>query len=147
MSNFKQEFLVKWRNSKKYTLEVIEAMPRDTFGYKPNEDMKSFAGEALHICNGMFFASGQFLNVPKQDFEGDKRSKADIISYVNTAYDVVEKAVETIDEFETEIKFWVGNISKRKLFNFLNDHITHHRAKMIVYLRMNGIKPPRYVGW
>lgn len=29
----------------------------------------------------------------------------------------------------------------------LFDHVTHHRAQAIMYLRMRGIEPPAYVGW
>jgi len=29
----------------------------------------------------------------------------------------------------------------------LNDHQTHHRGQLVVYLRLNGIKPPAYIGW
>jgi uncharacterized damage-inducible protein DinB len=29
----------------------------------------------------------------------------------------------------------------------MHDHHTHHRGQIIVYLRLNGLKPPKYVGW
>ncbi|NJL74904.1 MAG: hypothetical protein HC892_07620 [Saprospiraceae bacterium] len=29
----------------------------------------------------------------------------------------------------------------------MNDHLTHHRAQMIVYLRLKDVQPPKYVGW
>jgi uncharacterized damage-inducible protein DinB len=38
-------------------------------------------------------------------------------------------------------------MNKLQILNLLNDHQTHHRAQLIVYLRINGIKPPDYVGW
>jgi len=25
--------------------------------------------------------------------------------------------------------------------------VTHHRGQLVVYLRLNGILPPNYVGW
>ncbi|MFA9454721.1 MAG: DinB family protein [Candidatus Aminicenantaceae bacterium] len=31
-----------------------------------------------------------------------------------------------------------------KLVLFCVDHITHHRGQTVVYLRLNGIKPPQY---
>jgi uncharacterized damage-inducible protein DinB len=33
-------------------------------------------------------------------------------------------------------------LSRRKFVGA--DHITHHRGQIVVYLRLNGIKPPQY---
>nr|WP_262481137.1 DinB family protein [Algibacter pectinivorans] len=35
--------------------------------------------------------------------------------------------------------------TKRQILLLLADHITHHRGQMLVYMRLKGIKPPRYV--
>lgn len=40
-----------------------------------------------------------------------------------------------------------GRMSKLQFINLLNDHQTHHRGQMMVYLRLNGIQPPEYMGW
>jgi uncharacterized damage-inducible protein DinB len=34
---------------------------------------------------------------------------------------------------------------KRFKAEMIADHITHHRGQMLVYMRLNGLKPPRYV--
>ncbi len=38
-------------------------------------------------------------------------------------------------------------MTERQIINLMNDHLTHHRAQAIVYLRLNGVMPPKYVGW
>ena len=41
-----------------------------------------------------------------------------------------------------------GNkLNKIQLLNLIQDHQTHHRAQLLVYARLNGIKPPPYKGW
>ncbi len=45
------------------------------------------------------------------------------------------------------VSFFAGPMNKLQIINLLNDHQTHHRAQMLVYLRLNGIKPPDYIGW
>ncbi|MEM6517680.1 MAG: DinB family protein, partial [Bacteroidota bacterium] len=40
-----------------------------------------------------------------------------------------------------------GQASVFKIMNFTIDHVTHHRGQATIYLRMNGIKPPDYIGW
>lgn len=29
----------------------------------------------------------------------------------------------------------------------MDNHLAHHRGQMIIYLRLQGIKPPAYTGW
>jgi len=36
-SNVKAAFLEKWENSKNYLIEIAEAMPEDTYDFKPTE--------------------------------------------------------------------------------------------------------------
>jgi uncharacterized damage-inducible protein DinB len=31
--------------------------------------------------------------------------------------------------------------------NLLQDHITHHRDQLLVYLNFKGITPPEFSGW
>ena len=46
--------------------------------------------------------------------------------------------------FRQETKVGENAIAKWKLILFGMDHVTHHRGQMVVYLRLNGIKPPQY---
>ncbi|OYY03206.1 MAG: DinB family protein, partial [Sphingobacteriia bacterium 35-40-5] len=34
-----------------------------------------------------------------------------------------------------------------QFLNLIQDHQTHHRAQLIVYLRLNMLNPPNYTGW
>ncbi|WP_374662973.1 DinB family protein [Parasegetibacter sp. NRK P23] len=38
-------------------------------------------------------------------------------------------------------------MSKLQIINLLSDHQTHHRGQLLVYLRLCGLTPPKYVGW
>ncbi len=43
---------------------------------------------------------------------------------------------------------WSGTqLNKIQFLNLIEDHQTHHRAELLVYLRLNNIKPPEYIGW
>jgi uncharacterized damage-inducible protein DinB len=61
-----------------------------------------------------------------------------------------ELTTKLITEFDTlklndRINYLGLERTKRQILLLLSDHITHHRGQMIVYLRLNGISPPRYV--
>jgi len=41
-----------------------------------------------------------------------------------------------------------GNtVSRAFAFFYVQDHVTNHRAKANLYIRMNNIKPPAYTWW
>lgn len=76
-------------------------------------------------------------------------SKKELIETLSKAFDYAEETVAqmTTQTLAEEIDYWGGHSAKRKIVLLLNDHQTHHRAQMIVYLRLNGIKPPDNIGW
>ena len=79
----------------------------------------------------------------------NKLSKKEIIEHLSNAFDYTAEtfAQMTDKTLEEELDYWGGHSTKRKIVFLLNDHQTHHRGQLIVYLRLNGIKPPAYIGW
>ena len=45
---------------------------------------------------------------------------------------------------EAEVSMGKRKLSAWKVILFCADHISHHRGQAVVYLRLNGIKPPQY---
>jgi uncharacterized damage-inducible protein DinB len=112
----------------------------------------------IHSANNIYTLSSRFLRdtvspVNMKSMEEKVRNngltKAEIIAYVSNAFDYGGKSIEMLDakKLEEVINFWGGRATKRKIVLLLNDHQTHHRGQMVVYLRLNGIAPPAYIGW
>jgi uncharacterized damage-inducible protein DinB len=77
----------------------------------------------------------------------DNKSKIEMIVAIDKTFD---KTIEFISNFDLKklddrLDYFGSDITKRQVLLLLADHITHHRAQMIVSLRLNGLKPPRYV--
>ena len=54
----------------------------------------------------------------------------------------------TLESLEEEVDFFTTQVrNKGQILTLLNDHHTHHRGELLVYLRLQNIKPPRYQGW
>ena len=67
-------------------------------------------------------------------------------SWYNRA--VVEIIENTNDaDLKITVDFFAGPKSKLQILNLLQDHLSHHRGQLIVYLNLNNIKPPSYIGW
>lgn len=129
-------------------------MPEKHYQYKPTKDAKTFEEELTHIVGNIGFLQYYVTGV-KADFLGGfkktGKSKSETLSMLNKAFDAITQQVENLQDKDAEhsVKFFAKNVAmtKKGIYYLIRDHLTHHRAQLVVYLRLKGIKPPRYVGW
>ena len=144
-------FLEKWQNSKTYLIEIAKAMPEDKYNYKPTEREMTFAQQLLHIKGNMDWLSTTYFTDEKFDKKKDEKSysKTEIISMLEKSFDKVYEIIKSTnpENLNEKVDFFAGPKSKLQILNLLQDHVSHHRGQLIVYLNLNGIKPPKYVGW
>jgi len=76
-------------------------------------------------------------------------SKSETITLLSEAFDNARKSIEKTPEagLAETIDFFAGQKSKLQILNLLQDHVTHHRGQIIVYLNLKAIDPPSYSGW
>lgn len=150
--DFKSEFLEKWSNARDYTIELAESMPADQYAFMPTDDVRSFEDQMRHMVRNMVWLSGSYLG-NEADFPYPLRDtvydKTGILEILNAGFEYAHQAVEQLDpkEYNDQVDFFAGPKSKRQIIMLLTDHVTHHRGQAIVYLRLQGIKPPAYRGW
>jgi uncharacterized damage-inducible protein DinB len=148
---FLKEYLIKWQNSAQYTIEVAEAMPEDKYDFKPTPEVRSFREQVVHIMNNMVWLSSSYLS--NFNFKGDLKnkemSKEEIIMLLRQATIFSQNAVKSLEakDLDDKVDFFAGPLTKRQILVLMSDHMTHHRGQVVVYLRLNHIKPPRYRGW
>ncbi|MDP3681932.1 MAG: DinB family protein [Flavobacterium sp.] len=144
-------FIEKWDNSKDYLLAVAEAMPEDKYDYKPAEREMSFREQLFHIQDNMNWLGTTHFSgekyVKKEAVKG--LSKAQMIQEIKASFDKAKAFVQKTNDTELsqKVDFFAGPKSKLQILNLMQDHVTHHRAQILVYLNLNGIQPPKYVGW
>ena len=146
----KSAFLIKWENSKNYLLEMAEAMPEANYNFKPTERQMSFEKQLLHIRQNMLWLSETyFMKNGEKSKKIEPKTKEEIITLLTASFNRVSKIINTIspEDLTTEVDFFAGPKSKLQILNLLQDHVTHHRGQLIVYLNLNNIEPPKYRGW
>jgi uncharacterized damage-inducible protein DinB len=139
-------------NARTYTLQVAELMPAEDYSFKPTEEMMSFSEQLIHLSRNLGWLSTSYLGSGANPITKEDMAITDkdlVMAKVETAYDL---AIETLREFNMTgisdtVQFFAGPKTKVQIINLLHDHQTHHRGQVLVYLRLKGIKPPRYVGW
>lgn len=153
-SDFIKDYVERLENSRKYLILVAKEMPKDKYAYKATEESMTFAQNLMHIAWAMDWHSQTLLGGREArnwntdtELKVDNKSKEEMIATLDRTF---EKTIKLISEFDTNrfndrLDYLGLNRTKRQIFLLLADHITHHRGQMLVYLRLNGIKPPRYV--
>ena len=153
-NSFIKEYLERLEKSKEYLILVAETMPEDKYEFKATPESMSFEENLMHIGWAMDWHSQSLMGGREaRDWNKDtalkvdKKSKKEMINTIDKTFD---KTIEFISNFdinklEERLDYFGANRTKRQILLLLADHITHHRGQMIVYMRLNGLKPPRYV--
>ncbi len=151
--NPKDAFLEKWNNSKEYLIAIAEAMPEDQYAYAPTEREMNFGAQLVHMRGNMLWLGNTYFSSKEFDrkslSQNTPQSKQEIINALKKSFDDVYKLIEQtpLEELKMTVDFFAGPKSKLQILNLLQDHLTHHRGQVIVYLNLNDIVPPDYSGW
>jgi uncharacterized damage-inducible protein DinB len=142
----------KMRHSKEYTLKVARLMPEEKFTYRPTTGEMTFGEQLIHISSNLGWLSSAYLHGGENPVTSAAKKtvkKEEVIQIVNNTYDYAIGALEkfSMGQLKDSVSFFAGPMNKLQIINLINDHQTHHRGQLLVYLRLNGIKPPDYVGW
>ena len=135
-----------------YTALVAESMPDSLYHFRPTPEAMTFARQLTHLCSNLGRLSGEFLGDtlnPVSEQHLDYASKDEVVNLIDRTYHFAMRKLETLSPsaLTDTVNFFAGPLTKLQVVNLVFDHQTHHRAQALVYLRLNGIEPPRYTGW
>lgn len=127
----------------------IDAMPEDKFDFRPVPEVLSFAGQFLHIAHANYmFAAGIGAVSPLKDAAAEKdpglQTKTAVRDYALASYDFVINAVKALDStaLAEEVTLFRWTMPRRVVIAKALEHQTHHSGHAVVYIRLQGIKPP-----
>jgi uncharacterized damage-inducible protein DinB len=144
----------KFKNAKSYTLAMADKLTEDKYDFKPVKEEMSFKEQLVHIGENIFWLSSTYIkekpnpsNVKKVNT--NEMSKKQVIQFLSNAYEYGLKAMGELDKksFSKEFSWNGAKLNKYQFLNLIQDHQTHHVGQLIVYLRLNNIEPPKYIGW
>jgi uncharacterized damage-inducible protein DinB len=133
----KEQLLSTIENSRNYTLQVANAMPDNSYHFKPSGAGWNFGELLHHVAYGIQWWQDNYIKGRKTDWNPPavKNNKQEIISYLNKSYDSLNNTLKKQSLTDDAVNGVHATI----------DHITHHRGQAVLYLRTNGINPPGYV--
>jgi uncharacterized damage-inducible protein DinB len=145
---------VKLTNAKAYLIDIAKRMDTTSFGYKPVPVEMSFQQQLLHIGTNIYWLSSTFIReeaspIAQTKTDASAMNRDSVLAFVADAFDYAVRSIQILDTATLQKKFpWQGStMNKIQFLNLIQDHQAHHVGQLIVYLRLNGIAPPRYIGW
>ncbi len=147
------DWQAKWANMRSYTLAVAKAMPADGYAYSPlDSGMMSFGEQLVHLADNIVWLSTSKLAEGARPDKStiDAKDKEAVMSALDKAFLLGGQTIGRLSyaEIEQEVTWREGStLTKRRIGLLMFDHVTHHRAQAIVYLRLRGVEAPAYVGW
>jgi uncharacterized damage-inducible protein DinB len=147
-ASLKAELLKDWTELKPVMMAIAAAMPEDKFTYKSTPPQRDYGQQIMHVAAGnmayLRFFGGK---TPAPAFNRDATSKAAIIAALATSFDYGAALIgEQTDASMLQViqtNQFLGPSSKARVIYFLIGHTWDIYGQMAVYLRLNGIVPPR----
>lgn len=160
-SGFKADMVEIMKNMKTYTLAIANQMPQDKYDFRPvdNDTVRTFAEQLKHlnismrgitnnVLSGKTFDPSEVGKI-QREYLARKMSKAEIMTEMTQEFDHLISKLSAMPDQQFDEQYQLpfpGSKPKsyRVMAMFARDHISHHRAQAVVYLRMNGIEPVFY---
>jgi uncharacterized damage-inducible protein DinB len=137
-----------WKVTKAYTLAVAEAMPADSYDFRPVPEEFTFAVQMIHLAHTNYSWFTKVLGEPRTIADPKSEQKADVLAYLEATFDYCIGALgrvtaRQLNQVLTNIASRAEGSGRDALLNMYL-HTAHHRGQAVVYLRLKGIKPPQY---
>ena len=137
-----------WESTRNLVIGIVEVMPEDKYDFKPTPNVRTFRDNVIHVVaeNYLFFGrvAGENPGNPAQNL----KSRDELIKALRESYDygakvwaglTEEKALEMIEVRGQKVQRWSA------ILGAIQDNMNHY-GNLVVYVRLNGIVPPRSAG-
>ncbi len=150
---FVRDHLAAWEGGIEQVLEIAEAMPEEHYGYTPHDSLMTFAEQLVHIAIHTkeiaywYLEDTRYIDEEGYKERGNKLEKQELIELVEESLEEVSSLFLSLSDesLQEPIESFIGNqMSRREGLIFVHDHLTNHKAKLNVYLRLKGIQPVVY---
>jgi uncharacterized damage-inducible protein DinB len=137
-----------WESTRGLVLGIAEAIPEDKYDFKPTPAVRSFREVLIHLIgeNYLFFSrvSGESLGGPERF--SNLKTREEILKALRESYDYDVKVWDGLTE-EKALEMVAGRGGQQVqrwsfILGAIQDNMNHY-GNLVVYLRLNGIVPPR----
>lgn len=148
-ASLQAEMLQDWTNLKGIMAKIAAEMPEDKFGFKPTPAQRDYREQILHIAQ----TNARFLGMlggstPAPNVDPKMMGKAAVIKAMDDTFDygivfLKQQTDQTMLQPVANPPGFLGPSTRSRMFTFLIGHTWDIYGQMVVYLRLNGLVPPR----
>jgi uncharacterized damage-inducible protein DinB len=147
-AHLQSELLKDWTELKPVMMAIAAAMPADKFSYKSTPPQRDYGQQIMHVATGnMLYLRFFGGKAAAPAFNRNATSKDEILQALAASFDFGEALIrEENDQSMLQIvqtNQFLGPSSKARVIYFLIGHTWDIYGQMAVYLRLNGVVPPR----
>ncbi|PYT61364.1 MAG: hypothetical protein DMG35_09420 [Acidobacteria bacterium] len=145
-NDFKGLFLKHWQVSKDFTLAVAEAMPAESYSFKPNPQEMSFGEMMINLAQSNSDAFARVAGT-KELTKPAGNDKQTAIKFLADSFDQCAKdfAITPPERFDKPFDIPEGRqATGLEVLWWAFTDTAHHRGQAEVYLRVKNITPPHY---
>lgn len=129
-------------------LDLAEAMPADTYSWRPADDVYSVGEVYTHVIQANYMMLGSLgISAPDGvDVEaiGSLTEKEKIVDALAESIDFVSTAVKELpkEKLSEKVELYGRTVTGEGVFVFILNHTSEHVGQSIAYARMNDVTPP-----
>ncbi|MBI3666898.1 MAG: DinB family protein [Acidobacteria bacterium] len=143
-------FARRWKTSKEFTLQVADAMPEDSYTFKPNTEIREFGKLMQHLALNNAFYIARFKGGTSPLKEPPTSDKESVKKILAESFDWCAEVIAGLTEEDLDKSYPGRNPNQPPqsgrdwvLTAFL--HTAHTRGYADMYLRGKNLTPPRYM--
>jgi uncharacterized damage-inducible protein DinB len=137
-----------WESTRALVLGIAEAVPEDKYDFKPTPAVRTAREILVHLIgeNYGFFSRVSGDTLPSNSRFDGLKSRAEVLKALRESYEygaqvwaglTEEKALEMVaGRGGQQVQRWSA------ILGVIQDNMNHY-GNLVVYLRLNGIVPPR----
>ncbi len=148
-AGFKAEFLQQFGSDARKLVALAEAMPAETFDWRPAEGVSSVEEAYMHIARYNYYYPQSSFHVPVPegiDLETIEsiRGKEAVVAELKRSLDHVRDVVAemTEEEMNAATTLYGRPATNRAVLLQLLTHMNEHLGQQIAYARSNEVVPP-----
>lgn len=151
--NIAEEHAKVWSVAVNQVMELIDSMPDEHLNYSPDDTVRTFAEQMVHIGISSEMITSLFLkDIPRPDsipqVDAATMTKVELKDFVRQRLDKAGSIIVSMSNdqlLNEKVKSYMGNeMSRLEGMIFAHDHLTNHKAKANLYIRLVGKTPPSY---
>jgi len=137
-----------WESTRTLVLGLAEVVPEDKYDFKPTPAVRSSREILIHLIgeNYTFFSRVTGDNLGSNTRFDSLKTRAEILKALRESYDYGSRVWEGLTE-EKALEMVAGRGGQQvqrwsAILGVIQDNMNHY-GNLVVYVRLNGIVPPR----